>query len=189
MICPNCGKEIADNTAFCKECGASLQAAAPTQPAVPVPPPVQPVPQMPYGAPVQAPVQQKNTLVIAIIMLLFIGFLAQGLFTGTVFKFIGEPKRGMNGRTEFTYSSYSITDPFLNEITMDSEVDRSENDRYVKYYQKTHKLTYNIMEELTDDSNITLFFGVAAFVTFLAVLAAMINQIGALVHICKKNDG
>ncbi len=33
MICPNCGNQIADGTAFCTNCGTQLNNAAPEQPA------------------------------------------------------------------------------------------------------------------------------------------------------------
>ena len=51
MFCPNCGKNLPDNSAFCDGCGTRLGAApAPVQPAAPV-----------YAAPV-APAQPNPTL-------------------------------------------------------------------------------------------------------------------------------
>jgi phage shock protein C len=39
MICPNCQKEVVDNSKFCYNCGAQLVAAAPPPPtAAPLPP-------------------------------------------------------------------------------------------------------------------------------------------------------
>ncbi len=69
MFCKKCGKQIADNIAFCTECGAPVaQAAPPVQPVQPVQPvytqpPVQPVYTQPPVQPVQPvyaqpPVQQ-----------------------------------------------------------------------------------------------------------------------------------
>ena len=52
--CSNCGKELADNAAFCPECGAAQQ-AAPQQPAYQQPQPQYQQPQY-QQAPQQAPV-------------------------------------------------------------------------------------------------------------------------------------
>ena len=52
--CANCGKELADNVAFCPECGAAQQEAS--QQTYQEPAYQQPVQQQPYQAPQQAPV-------------------------------------------------------------------------------------------------------------------------------------
>ena len=57
MICPNCGKEAPDNTAFCKECGSPFNAAIPQQN----------VPQMQQGMmPPQYAPQMWITLILSI---------------------------------------------------------------------------------------------------------------------------
>ena len=55
MICPNCGNQIADGTAFCTNCGTQLNNAAPEQPAQNYQQPVQNYqqPAQNYQQPVQ----------------------------------------------------------------------------------------------------------------------------------------
>lgn len=55
MFCTNCGKQIADGSAFCDQCGAVQPTQAPVQ--QPTPQPAAPV-QQPVYQPVQQPVQQ-----------------------------------------------------------------------------------------------------------------------------------
>ncbi len=57
MFCPNCGKQIADGSVFCAECGAQLAApAAPAQPAAPVQPTVDYSQPVAYASVEQSPV-------------------------------------------------------------------------------------------------------------------------------------
>lgn len=61
MFCPNCGKQIPDQSVFCPSCGTRVQAAAPQQPGAPqAPTPQQPgAPQQPAPTGMQpAPYQQ-----------------------------------------------------------------------------------------------------------------------------------
>ncbi|MBQ8920765.1 MAG: zinc ribbon domain-containing protein [Oscillospiraceae bacterium] len=191
MICPNCGKETADSTAFCKECGASLAAAA--QPAAPVQPaqPVPPAAPMPYGAPPQAPVQTNTVnLIIAVVMLLCIGFLVQGLFTGTMFKFIGKPDGKMDKFVEkggYNYNSYSITETLLN----DNEAYKlypDANDKAGLYYQSTGYATAEFMNDLSGGGGVNAAFIVTMVVSGITVFIAAFFQIAALVHICRKKE-
>ena len=59
MFCPNCGKELPGDSAFCEFCGAKLEASPKPEAQPPVQPMRQPVQQMPYQQPVQQPPYQQ----------------------------------------------------------------------------------------------------------------------------------
>ena len=80
MFCPNCGKQIADGSAFCEQCGAAQAPQAPVQPAPPVQQtyiPVQPAPQPAAPAAglkgkLKMPLPNLIALIAAIVMVISI---------------------------------------------------------------------------------------------------------------------
>ena len=69
-FCPYCGKEMAEGTAFCVNCGQPVAAPVPVQPQY------QPQPQ--YQAPVQP--QQPSTLATVAKVLMIISTVVMGLY-------------------------------------------------------------------------------------------------------------
>ena len=204
MICPNCGKEAPDNAVFCKECGNTLNTTAPqlfvpqAQPGtpgqMPFAPQMQPGMMSPqYAAPAKPAMETKN-IIIALIVLFTMGFLLQGLFTGTMFKFIGKPD-GKNDKYveqgSYTYNSYSMITPFMNHLDADELLPDARNNRSVMYYQKTRKATATFMDELhgEDDAElVSIGLGIPIFISSITIFIALFFQIIALVHICRKNE-
>lgn len=107
MICKNCGKEVAEGSAFCTECGAPLarQEAPVAAPAVPETPvyaapaaPEAPVYAQPYAAPVQPqqpapkPVKEKKPgkggkiALIVTVAVLALALIAGGVFGYLLYK-------------------------------------------------------------------------------------------------------
>ena len=78
MKCPNCGKEITDDSLFCEYCGAKIEKATPVT------------------NPQSAPKKDKKKLITTIILVLIFGIGAAGL----IFKMVKRANRDITPKTE-----------------------------------------------------------------------------------------
>lgn len=130
MFCISCGKEIPENSTFCKYCGATQQAAEPTP--EPTPEPQQ---QYHYEAPKNAindiakkDKKKKNVILIVcivIVVLAFIGKMAQGS---------GESKDDTASAPDPIVTD-TTAEPSEPEVSDEPTVDEADNADYIKIFR------------------------------------------------------
>ena len=85
MFCPNCGKPLADEAAFCGYCGTHLKGMSSPPAPVPTPTPAAPAPTPAPAAPVPTPKKKrrgKTILLLLLALLLLAGGGVLGWFVG-----------------------------------------------------------------------------------------------------------